>query len=136
MRFSFVHTLAPPRPSAAAGVPATANFVGQVTRLVRKFFLRHASSRSSRCPPPRVRDLALPLGELLGFVGQRTHRTFERGALQHLDALLELLAQALLLLRQVGHRARVFRQLLRSLLELAQLLSQLGVSALRNFCAS
>jgi len=48
-------------------------------------------------------------------------------ALQHLDTLLELLSQLLLLLCEVGHRlSRVLgRELLRRLLELPQLLRQL-----------
>jgi hypothetical protein len=86
------------------------HFFGQVTRALRHLLggsLGLGAILGIVRARQRIGDLPLPLRKFLGLVRQRAHRSFDRGTLQHLDALLELLAQALLLLRQVGHRLSV-----------------------------
>jgi hypothetical protein len=87
--------------------------------------LRLARSSASRALPANRQSAAVAV-PAPSPRRQRAHRAFERRAFQHLDALLELFAKLLLLLRQVGHRlASIFgRQLLRRLLEFPQLLGQ------------
>ncbi len=107
------------------------HFLGEVLRpfghLLRGA-LRFGALFCPICAREGVGDLPLPLSKLLRFVGQGTHRAFERGAFEHLDALLELLPQPLLLLREISHRLSgiLRRQLLRRLFELAQLLGEFG----------
>ena len=74
-----------------------------------------------------VRERLVAIRDLLRFVLERLHRAFERRALQHFGALLELLAQLLL------HRLKILqrllrllaRQLLRRVLELLHLRHEL-----------
>ena len=71
--------------------------------------LRLVLLRVARLGGHRIGERAVAVGDLLRFVLERLHRAFERGALQHLGALLELLAQPLL------HRLQILQRLLRLL---------------------
>jgi glycosyltransferase involved in cell wall biosynthesis len=75
-----------------------------------------------------VGELPLAIGEILRLVGQRLHRALHRRPLQHLRALLELLAQALLLFPEIPQRLLgiLTGEVLRRLLELLHLLEHLG----------
>ena len=51
-----------------------------------------------------VRACPFLLRNVAGLVAQGLHRPFERGTLEHIQAAIQLVAQPLLLLREIGER--------------------------------
>ena len=95
---------------------------GELARLIPLGVVRFVARRVRA-----VGKLPLAIGDVLRLVFERLHRALECGALEHLRALLELLAQLLLHRLQIFERLLrlIARQILRRVLELFHLLHEL-----------